>query len=249
MKAKYLLIILLLTISVQAQIEFGLPKVYLQGGISVASPKKELANYYHDGDILKFYIEANAPFMQINYGKKLLMGLNVAAIVGHENANFLSNNYVDELPPLDVKITYYGLKLKPFQTKVFNIASGTEGKTASDWSVEDRERGYAIDENGNMRRLNIKDDNAIFIQFLKNLLSEGYIEFGSSSANLIESGTPDVKRNPTFFGFGLAPRKKFGQNMNLILDIGVRNYNWTNASTTISSINMFRAGIAFKINL
>lgn len=209
--------------AINAQSALGIRQVNIWGDLAFASPEKALKGPYSDGNAMQLYYGADIPFAFIEYNKKQNIGLSLAAFLGYEKANF-SNSVGDGL---DVKLTSYGIRLKPFAQKNLDPKK-----------LHTNLSGKGLDE-----------DLVPTINLFKYIFTGLYIDFGMSSASLIEPPFANVQRNPKVSGYGLAPMVMIHDKIGIGMDLGIRKYNWTNASNTISSIKSIHMGFGLNIHL
>lgn len=216
-----LFICLLATFSAQAQIQIGFKKVNIFANISLSSPEKELENYYSDGDLLKFYVGAEVPFVAANYSKKSAMGFSVAALLDHETANFTSGNYSTD--GLDAKMTSIGVRVRPFD--ISELSEYTRTVDSPDWS-EDEEANF----------------------FIAMVLSGLYFDYGKTNMSFIEPPLPNKSRTATMYSYGLSPGFTVNK-ITWYMDIGIRHYKWTNSLNTTSGIKAWHIGFGVGFNI
>lgn len=111
------------SISAQSQVRFGLQNFALLGDFTFPTPKNEMANYYSPGDPIKAYWEGSLSFAQIGYGQNNPFSLNTSVFIAYETANFGSKDFSTN--GLDVKITSYGIRLRPLNIhKISDVSYG-----------------------------------------------------------------------------------------------------------------------------
>jgi hypothetical protein len=187
------------------------------------------------------------------------MHLSIAATVDHEKANFSTSNYLTD--GLDVKITSFGLRARPFSGMgMFGVSESDlhDGKdytttekhvsqegqliqlkngekvTATEWTETRSHHGWSTAESKGIVYM---------------VLSGLYFDYGLSKATFIEPPTANVDRSPTYWGWGFAPSLVPGKRTSFYIDLGWRTYSWTNSLNTTSSIKSFRCGFGLGFTL
>jgi hypothetical protein len=246
----FFFICLLVSLSVQSQVHFGLKKVNLFADISYSSPEKELKNYYSLGDLMKGYIGVEVPFLAVNYSKKSTMCLSVAALLDHEKANF--ENIVSD--GLDVKMTSYGARVRPFAN--MGIYAPTGNVIDGYYVTETTHKTTGTDEFGNSKYSEYttteklpmwSEDGAKLIATM--FLSGLYFDYGKTNMMLIEAPYPDVSRTATMYSYGCSPSLGTGGKVTMYMDLGIRHYRWINSMNTTSEIKTWHIGFGVGFNI
>lgn len=245
-------LLLLNAFPMNAQVQLGIRKMNVFGQISYSSPTNELKNYYSLGDLMKFYIGAELPFLAANYGKNTTTGFSIAALVDHEKANFESGDYSTD--GMDVKMTSFGFRIRPFA----NMAVyAPKGKIVNgNYVIITTHKGSGIDEHGNSipteytttQTLPIwSDEGAKLIVTM--LLSGMYFDYGKSNMTFIEPPYSTVHRNATMYSYGCSPTIGAAKKINMYVDVGIRQYKWINSMGTTSGIKTWHIGFGIGFNL
>ncbi|MDD5150504.1 MAG: hypothetical protein PHC28_08485 [Flavobacterium sp.] len=243
---------LFVSFSAKSQIQFGLKKVNVFTDISYSSPEKEMKNFYTLGDLMKFYIGAEVPFLAANYSKKSTTGLSVAALLDHEIANFSSNNYLSE--GLNAKMTSLGIRVRPFA----NMAVySPKGKIVDGYYIEEiTHKVKGTDEFGNSKYSEYtttestpiwSDEGAKLLVTM--FLSGLYFDYGKTNLDLIEHPFNDVNRTATMYSYGCSPSLGTGGKVTMFIDLGIRHYKWINSLNTTSGIKTWHIGFGVGFNL
>lgn len=248
----FLFICLLVSLSVQSQVQFGLKKVNIFTDISYSSPEKELKNYYSLGDLMKIYVGAEVPFLAVNYSKKSTMCLSVAALLDHEKANFTSGDYSTD--GLDAKMTSYGVRVRPFANMAVYAPTG---KVIDGYYVkETTHKVTGTDEFGNSKYSEYTTTENIPVWseggaklIVTMFLSGLYFDYGKTNMTLIEPPYQDVSRNATMYSYGCSPSLGTGGKITMYMDLGIRHYKWTNSMNTTSGIKSWHIGFGVGFNI
>lgn len=245
-------ICLVVTFSAKSQVQLGLKKINIFTDISYSSPEKELKNYYSLGDLMKFYVGAEVPFLTANYSKKRATGISLAALIDHENANFTSGNYSTD--GMDAKMTSLSLRVRPFANMAIYSPAGSviDGY----YVTETKHKVIGTDEFGNSKYSEYTTTQSLPIWseggaklFVTMFLSGLYFDYGKTNLTLIEPPTADINRIGTMYSYGCSPSLGAGRKITMYMDLGIRYYKWTNSLNTTSVIKSWHIGFGVGFNL
>ncbi len=234
-----------------AQLHFGVKKINVWTEIALASPSKELKNYYSDGEPMKLYLGADLPVAFLNYGKTTTTGLSVSALLDHETGNFENSNTYEALT---AKIVSYGVRVRPFANMAVYCPKGEV--VAGNVVIVTHHKDYGKDSYG-MPSIKEYDTTETYTKYTKEgakaiatlFLSSIYFDFGASTISFVEPLNPNVNRSASMFSYGIAPTIAIGRKMTFYVDLSVRNYKWTNNMNTTSGIKSIHTGFGLGFNL
>lgn len=247
--------------SAKSQVHIGIQKINVFADFAFAEPKNALVNPggYGLGNVMQIYYGAEIPFAFLKYDKKSNMHLSIAATIDHEKANFSTSNILTD--GLDAKLTSFGFRVRPFSGMgMFNV-SESDYRNGRDYTTTEKH----VSQDG--QRIQLKNgQNVTATEWTETsshhswstaeskgivylVLSGLYFDYGFAKAALIEPPTPNVNRNPSYWGWGIAPSIVPGKKTSFFIDLGWRNYSWTNSLNTKSSIKSFRCGFGLGFTL
>lgn len=218
---------LALVIPAKTQTRIGVKKMHIWGSLAFAGPRDALQPVYSYGNAMQLYYGADLPFIFLDYGQKKQHGAVIAAFLDHEKGNFTNKAMFTD--GLDAKFTSVGLRIHPFTSKRLSSLSDPNQVNESASKIE-QDLGF-------LGKLGLV------------ILYNFYADLGYAHASLIEKPTPDVTRSATVFGYGFSPALAIGKKTSFHLDVGIRQYSWTNSLQTKSSVNSFRLGFGLGVNL
>lgn len=235
----------------EAQLHFGVKKMNIWTEIALASPSKELKNYYSDGEPMKIYLGADLPVAFLNYGKKTTTGLSIAGLIDREVGNF-ENSFTYEA--LTAKIISYGVRVRPFANMAVYSPKGEV--VAGNVVIVTHHKDYGKDSYG-IPSIKEYDTTQTYTKLTEEgakayatlILSGLYFDFGASNISFTEPSTPNVNRSATMFSWGCAPAIAIGRKITMYVDVSVRNYKWTNSMGTTSGIKSVHTGFGIGFNL